>query len=127
MLSEIVFFVLAVLVAVSTALAVTAPRRPAFVGFVAWLVGLVTNELPFVAIAWSVILVGVFGALGVFGSPLGVAGAVLLGLALLGQTAARAPGGEDRCCRARRPRTSRSAPPTDPRGRATGCRSDRCC
>jgi len=83
--SEIVFLVLAALVAVSTALAVVAPRRPALLGFIAWMVGLVPNEVPFVCIGCSVILVAVFGFLGVFGSSLGVAGAVVLGLALVGQ------------------------------------------
>ena len=51
----------------------------------AWILGLVPNEVPFVSIAWSVILVVLFGVLGVFESSLGIAGAVLLGLAFLGQ------------------------------------------
>lgn len=82
---SIAFVVLAALVAVSTAFAVVAPRRPQLVGFLAWVFGLLPNELPFLAMAWSAVLVVGFGVAGVLDTTIGVAGLVLLAVAFVGQ------------------------------------------
>ena len=80
----IIFFVLSVLGALATLFALAAPRRPAMLGFVGWMFGLVPVELPFVCIGWSVFLLLLFGALGAFDSALGIAGIVLVALSIVG-------------------------------------------
>jgi acetyl esterase/lipase len=80
----IVFFILSALSALATLFALVPPRRPALLGFLGWMFGLVPVELPFACIGWSVFLLVLFGALGAFGSALGVAGIVLLVLSIVG-------------------------------------------
>ena len=80
----IAFFVLSLLGALATFLALVAPRRPPIVGAFAWIVGLVPVELPFACIGWSVFLLVLFGALGAFDSALGIAGVVLVALSIAG-------------------------------------------
>jgi len=80
----ILFFVLSVLGAVATFFALVAPRRPALLGFLGWMFGLVPVELPFACIGWSIFLLVLFGALGAFDSALGIAGVVLVGLSIVG-------------------------------------------
>jgi acetyl esterase/lipase len=80
----IAFFILSVLTALTTLLALIAPRRPPIVGFFGWMFGLVPNELPFASMGWSVFLLVLFGALGALDSTLGVAGIVLVVASLVG-------------------------------------------
>ena len=81
----VIFLVLSVLTALSTYFAVATPRRPAWFGFLAFIVGLVPNELPFASMGWSVVLVVVFRLLGTFDTALGIIALVLLALAAIGQ------------------------------------------
>jgi acetyl esterase/lipase len=81
----VTFLVLGALTALGTLLAVTTPRRPTWLGFVSWVLGLLPSELPFACLAWSAILVVIFGALGVLDTTLGIVALVLVGLAAIGQ------------------------------------------
>ena len=80
----IAFFVLSALTALATVFALVAPRRPALLGFVGWMFGLVPVELPFACIGWNIFLLVLFGVLGAFDSALGIAGVVLVVLSTVG-------------------------------------------
>jgi len=82
---SVAFLVLSALTALSTFFAVATPRRPVGLGFLSWMFGLLPSELPFASLAWSAILLAVFGALGTFDTTLGIVALVLIGLAALGQ------------------------------------------
>jgi acetyl esterase/lipase len=81
----VVFFVLSVLTAITTFLAVVAPRRPMWLGFVSFAFGLVPSELPFVYLLWSAVLLIVFGVLGTFETTLGILASALLVAAAVGE------------------------------------------
>jgi acetyl esterase/lipase len=80
----VVFFVLAVLSALSTCLAVFTPRRPLVLGWLGWVIGLVPCEVPLAALVVDLVLLGLFAVLGAPDSALGVITIVLIAAALLG-------------------------------------------
>jgi acetyl esterase/lipase len=82
---EVAFLVLSALTLLGTVFAVAAPRRPAFLGWVAWVFGLIPSELPFAYLAWCALLVAVFGVLGAFEATLGIAALALLALVVAGE------------------------------------------
>src|SRR5690348_10643715 len=73
-----------VLSAVSTGLALCTPRRPLFVGWLAWVVGLVPCEVPRAALALDVVLLGVTVAIVPLDAALGIAAIALLAVSVLG-------------------------------------------
>ena len=81
---NIAFFVLAVVSALSTCLAVFTPRRPPVLGWLGWVIGLLPCEVPCAALVVNAVLLVLFSVLGALDSALGIAAIVLVGAAMLG-------------------------------------------
>jgi acetyl esterase/lipase len=79
-----VCFVVGVLSALSTGLALFTPRRPLFVGWLAWVVGLVPCEVPRAALVLNVLLLGVSVAIVPLDAAMGIAAIALLAASVLG-------------------------------------------
>ena len=79
-----VCFAVGVLGELSTGLALWTPRRPLFVGWVAWVVGLVPCEVPRAALVLDVVLLGVSVAIVPLDAVLGIAAILLLAVSVLG-------------------------------------------
>src|SRR6478735_2050447 len=73
-----------VLSASATALALFTPRRPLFLGWLAWMVGLVPCEAPRAALVVNVVLLGVTAAIVPLDAALGIAAIALLAASVLG-------------------------------------------
>ena len=70
----VAFFVLAIVGATFTALALFAPRRPAALSFPLFMAGWVTGDLALLHVAWQLVATVVFTALGALDEPIGWAG-----------------------------------------------------
>src|SRR5689334_2321412 len=79
-----VCFAVGVLSASSTGLALCTPRRPLFVGWLAWVVGLVPCEVPRAALVLNGVLLGVSAAIVPLDAALGIAAIALLAVSMLG-------------------------------------------
>ena len=81
---NIAFFVLAVVSALSTCLAVFTPRRPPVLGWLGWVIGLLPCEVPCAALVVNAVLLVLFSVFGALDSALGIAAIVLVAAAMLG-------------------------------------------
>jgi hypothetical protein len=78
------YLITAALVVWCTLMALTPPRRPLPVGFVAYLYGFVLNELPFLAFYYLVVATLLAATQSELNSPVGWAGIVLSSIATIG-------------------------------------------